>query len=68
MSRCGTGSPGSTQPSSASGLTAEDADALMGGLLDFADQPRTAAECQVYRRYHHWWAKLPDAEMRLLSG
>jgi hypothetical protein len=150
----------------ASGLTAEDADALMGGLLDFADQPRTVADCQtwlsgrlgtalpplawrmlrqyaplwhvpgdgpwsfgaptsltaytaarprpvladpsvsdlalqtlvlrylegfgpasiadmarfalvpvladrepeVYRRYHHWWAKLPDAETRLLSG
>jgi hypothetical protein len=28
-----------------SGLTLADADALMGGLLDFAGQPRTAAEC-----------------------
>ena len=25
-------------------------------------------EPEVYRRYHHWWAKLPDAETRLLSG
>jgi hypothetical protein len=29
----------------ASGLTLTDADALMGGLLDFAGQPRTEAEC-----------------------
>jgi Winged helix DNA-binding domain len=32
----------------ASGLTAQDADALMGGLLDFADQPRTVADCQTW--------------------
>jgi hypothetical protein len=32
----------------ASGLTAEDADALMGGLLDFAIQPRTVADCQTW--------------------
>jgi hypothetical protein len=30
-------------------------------------------EPEVYRRYHHWWAKLPDANLhnaqtRLLSG
>jgi hypothetical protein len=25
-------------------------------------------EPQVYRRYHHWWAKLPDGETRLLPG
>ena len=25
-------------------------------------------EPEVYRRYHHWWAKLPDAETRLLPG
>jgi hypothetical protein len=24
-------------------------------------------EPEVYRRYHHWWAKLPDAETRLLA-
>ncbi|MGY0055808.1 DNA glycosylase AlkZ-like family protein [Streptomyces sp. LZ34] len=22
----------------------------------------------VYRRYHYWWAKLPDAQVRLLPG
>jgi hypothetical protein len=32
----------------ASGLTADDADALMGGLLDFANQPRSAADCQTW--------------------
>lgn len=32
----------------ASGLTLADADALMGGLLDFAAQPRTAAECGAW--------------------
>ena len=31
-----------------SGLTLADADALMGGLLDFAGQPRTAADCQAW--------------------
>ena len=25
-------------------------------------------EPEVYRRYHHWWAKLPDGETRLLPG
>ncbi|MFD9302732.1 winged helix DNA-binding domain-containing protein [Streptomyces sp. NPDC060048] len=32
----------------ASGLTAEDADALVPQLLAFADRPRTAAECQEW--------------------
>ena len=32
----------------ASGLTLADVDGLMGGLLDFADQPRTAAECDSW--------------------
>jgi DNA glycosylase AlkZ-like len=32
----------------ASGLTSADADELMGGLLDFAGQPRTAAECGAW--------------------
>jgi hypothetical protein len=32
----------------ASGLTAEDADGLMSGLLDFADQPRTGPECEAW--------------------
>jgi len=25
-------------------------------------------EPEVYRRYHHWWDKLPDGETRLLPG
>jgi hypothetical protein len=25
-------------------------------------------EPEVYRRYHHWWDKLPDGQTRLLSG
>ena len=25
-------------------------------------------EPEVYRRYHHWWGKLPAAETRLLAG
>jgi hypothetical protein len=41
------------------GLAAE-ARALVPVLAD--------REPEVYRRYHHWWAKLPDAETRLLSG
>ena len=32
----------------ASGLAAEDADGLMSGLLDFADQPRTGPECEAW--------------------
>lgn len=32
----------------ASGLTVEDALDLMGGLLDFADQPRTGPECEAW--------------------
>jgi hypothetical protein len=32
----------------ASGLTLADADRLTGGLLDFAGQPRTAAECDAW--------------------
>ena len=23
---------------------------------------------EVYRRYHHWWARLPGAEVRILLG
>ncbi|MEU6918039.1 winged helix DNA-binding domain-containing protein [Streptomyces olindensis] len=23
---------------------------------------------EVYRRYHHWWPKLPDGQVRLLTG
>jgi hypothetical protein len=25
-------------------------------------------EPEVYRRYHHWWDKLPDGQTRLLPG
>jgi hypothetical protein len=25
-------------------------------------------EPAVYRRYHHWWSKLPSGEVRLLPG
>ncbi|MFH9610325.1 winged helix DNA-binding domain-containing protein [Streptomyces sp. NPDC017448] len=32
----------------ASGLTAADADALVPGLLEFADRPRTAAACEAW--------------------
>jgi hypothetical protein len=32
----------------ASGLTSADADVLTGGLLDFAGQPRTGAECEAW--------------------
>jgi hypothetical protein len=45
------------------------------GPASIADMARFALvpvladrEPEVYRRYHHWWARLPDAETRLLSG
>lgn len=41
------------------GLTAE-ASALLTLLAD--------REPRIYRRYHHWWSKLPDGEMRVLAG
>lgn len=41
------------------GLTAE-ASALLTLLAD--------REPRIYRRYHHWWAKLPDADVRVLAG
>ncbi|CAL9282250.1 MULTISPECIES: winged helix DNA-binding domain-containing protein [Streptomyces] len=25
-------------------------------------------DSEVYRRYHHWWPKLPDGQVRLLKG
>jgi hypothetical protein len=40
-------------------LAAEAAD-LMAVLAD--------REPLVYRRYAHWWAKLPEADVRLLPG
>jgi hypothetical protein len=30
--------------------------------------PGADREPEVYRRYHHWWGKLPGAETRLLPG
>ena len=41
------------------GLAAE-AQALVPFLAD--------REPEVYRRYHHWWEKLPDGQTRLLPG
>ena len=38
---------------------ADEARALVSFLAD--------REPEVYRRYHHWWGKLPEAETRLLS-
>jgi Winged helix DNA-binding domain len=45
----------------ASGLTLAEADVLTGGLLDFADQPRTAAECDA------WFARRLGAPMPPLA-
>ncbi|MET9760791.1 winged helix DNA-binding domain-containing protein [Streptomyces sp. NPDC006372] len=28
----------------------------------------TDRDTEVYRRYHHWWPKLPDGEVRVLTG
>lgn len=39
---------------------AAEARSLMAFLAD--------REPEVYRRYNHWWSKLPDAEPRLLHG
>ena len=25
-------------------------------------------DTEVYRRYHHWWPKLPEGRVRLLKG
>jgi hypothetical protein len=47
-------------PASAWDGLAAEAQTLMPFLAD--------REPEVYRRYHHWWDKLPDAETRLLTG
>jgi Winged helix DNA-binding domain len=49
----------------ASGLTPADADGLIGGLLDFAGQPRTAGECAAWlsRRVDR---PMPPAAWRML--
>jgi Winged helix DNA-binding domain len=49
----------------ASGLTAEDADGLIGGLLDFAEEPRTAAECDAWLA-RRLGAPMPPLACRLL--
>jgi len=49
----------------ASGLTLADADGLMGGLLDFADQPRTAAECGAWLE-QRMGTPLPPTAWRML--
>lgn len=41
------------------GLTAE-ASALLTLLAE--------REPRIYRRYHHWWSKLPDADVRVVAG
>jgi hypothetical protein len=49
----------------ASGLTLADADLLTSGLLDFADQPRTAAECGAWLE-GRLGAPLPPLAWRML--
>src|SRR5215471_3969263 len=49
----------------ASGLTLAEADVLTGGLLDFADQPRTAAECDAWLA-RQLGAPMPPLACRLL--
>jgi hypothetical protein len=49
----------------ASRLTLADADGLMGGLLDFADQPRTAAECGAWLE-QRFGTPLPPTAWRML--
>ncbi|MFF7312672.1 DNA glycosylase AlkZ-like family protein [Streptomyces sp. NPDC008137] len=39
---------------------AEEAASLTGFLTD--------REPEVYRRYHHWWPKLPAGQVRMLTG
>jgi hypothetical protein len=47
-------------PDSAWDALAAEAQALVPFLAD--------REPEVYRRYHHWWDKLPGAQTRLLAG
>jgi hypothetical protein len=49
----------------ASGLTLADADGLIGGLLDFAGQPRTAAECGAWLE-QRLGTPLPPTAWRML--
>jgi len=49
----------------ASGLTLAEADVLTGGLLDFAEQPRTAAECDAWLG-RQLGAPVPPLACRLL--
>jgi Winged helix DNA-binding domain len=49
----------------ACGLTAADADPLVGELLDFADQPRTAAECEAWLG-QRLGTPIPPASWRML--
>lgn len=44
-----------------SGLTAEDADVLVPELLDFADRPRTTAECEAWLGHRLGAAPQPGA-------
>lgn len=47
-------------PDEAWGALADEASALVAFLVD--------RDPTVYRRYGHWWATLPTAEIRVLSG
>jgi hypothetical protein len=50
----------------ASGLTAADADALLGELLDYAAQPRMATECEAWLG-QRLGAPMPHASWRMLQ-
>ena len=46
-------------------------DAVWGGLAAEAASLTAmlaGRDTEVYRRYHHWWPKLPDGQVRLLKG
>jgi hypothetical protein len=45
-------------------VTRTNGDVLPTVLMPFLAQ----REPEVYRRYHHWWDKLPDVKTRLLPG
>ncbi|MGW7510430.1 winged helix DNA-binding domain-containing protein [Streptomyces massasporeus] len=45
--------------------------AVWDGLAEEAASLTTllaGRDTEVYRRYHHWWPKLPDGQVRLLKG
>lgn len=45
--------------------------AVWGGLAEEAASLTAllaGRDTEVYRRYHHWWPKLPGGQVRLLKG